>query len=80
MTRGVNELLTLVNNGTIGVDDVSLAHLSSCMFNPDSEPPDIIIRTSGESRLSDFLLYQVLETELSFFSANKSSINLLRLM
>ena len=36
------------------------------MYLPDMPDPDILIRTAGEKRLSNFLLYQLSYTELMF--------------
>lgn len=33
--------------------------LEKCMYSGEASEPDLIIRTSGEVRLSDFLLWQV---------------------
>lgn len=41
------------------VSDVSEALLSQCLYTSSSPNPDLLIRTSGEVRLSDFLLWQV---------------------
>lgn len=39
--------------------DVSESLLDQCLYSNHSPQPDILIRTSGEVRLSDFLLWQV---------------------
>lgn len=39
--------------------DVSESLLDKCLYTNHSPHPDILIRTSGEVRLSDFLLWQV---------------------
>jgi undecaprenyl diphosphate synthase len=37
------------------------------MYIPSMPDPDLLIRTAGEQRLSNFLLYQLSYTELMFF-------------
>lgn len=41
------------------LSDVSESLLSECLYSNNSPNPDLLIRTSGEVRLSDFLLWQV---------------------
>lgn len=41
------------------LSDVSESLLDKCLYTNHSPQPDILIRTSGEVRLSDFLLWQV---------------------
>uniref|UniRef100_A0A3P9L979 Alkyl transferase n=1 Tax=Oryzias latipes TaxID=8090 RepID=A0A3P9L979_ORYLA len=56
-------LTTRTNN-----NDVSEALLSECLYSNNSPNPDLLIRTSGEVRLSDFLLWQTSHSCLVFQS------------
>lgn len=47
-------------------EEVTEQSLSSCMFSADLPDPDLIIRTGGEVRLSNFLLWQAAYAELYF--------------
>ncbi|KAI5092371.1 dehydrodolichyl diphosphate synthase complex subunit DHDDS, partial [Silurus meridionalis] len=48
--------------------DVSEALLSQCLYTSNSPNPDLLIRTSGEVRLSDFLLWQTSHSCIVFQS------------
>jgi len=52
--------------GRMAVSDVSEQALAARMYAPDVPDPDLIIRTSGEIRLSNFLLWQAAYAELYF--------------
>jgi undecaprenyl diphosphate synthase len=41
----------------------------ACLYAPDMSEPDLVIRTSGEHRLSNFLLWQTAYSELVFCEA-----------
>ena len=56
----VNELLS--ENITKVDEDMFRSHL----YAPDIPDPDIVIRTSGEMRISNFLLWQIAYSELFF--------------
>lgn len=47
-------------------DHIDAAALGSYMYTPDLPDPDLVIRTSGETRLSGFLLWQAAYAEFSF--------------
>lgn len=39
--------------------DVTQSVVERCLLTEDAAPPDLLVRTSGETRLSDFMLWQV---------------------
>ncbi len=47
----------------VGEANIDEAMLDSAMYWPDMPDPDLIIRTSGEERLSGFLLWQAAYSE-----------------
>ncbi len=60
IVRGVNKAIAL---GLERVDETSFAKLLDLEDTPD---PDILIRTAGEKRISNFLLWNLAYTELFF--------------
>jgi undecaprenyl diphosphate synthase len=52
--------------GEIEVEDIDEAMFSASLMTADVPDPDLIIRTSGEYRLSNFLLWQASYSELYF--------------
>jgi undecaprenyl diphosphate synthase len=53
----------------IAPEDVTEAALAERLFAPELADPDLVIRTSGEQRLSNFLLWQSAYSELVFTDA-----------
>ncbi len=49
-----------------GRSEITESDISSCLYIPDLPEPDLIIRTSGERRLSNFLLWQCSYSEFFF--------------
>ena len=47
-------------------DEVDEAALVSCLYEPEMRDPDLVIRTSGERRISNFLLWQSAYAEYVF--------------
>ncbi|XP_047455766.1 dehydrodolichyl diphosphate synthase complex subunit DHDDS [Mugil cephalus] len=68
ITNAVREMAWGVEQGLIKASDVSEALLSECLYTSNSPDPDLLIRTSGEVRLSDFLLWQTSYSCLVFQS------------
>ncbi|KAG8588715.1 hypothetical protein GDO81_006070 [Engystomops pustulosus] len=58
VTNAVCEVARGVQEGLIEPRDVTENLLDQCLYTSHSPDPDLLIRTSGEVRLSDFLLWQ----------------------
>lgn len=59
-------LLKKINEGVIEPDLIDEESINRCLFTNNLPDPDILIRTSGEIRLSNFLLWQTAFSELYF--------------
>ena len=54
----MKKITKAVNEGTLKPSDISESLLERCLYTGFSPRPDLLVRTSGEVRLSDFLLWQ----------------------
>lgn len=52
--------------GELSVDDIDDSIIRENLYENDIPDPDLLIRTSGEQRISNFLLWQMAYTELYF--------------
>ena len=59
MTHSLREVVRAVEEGELEVDDIDEATIEQRLYTKDCPRPDLLIRTSGVKRLSDFLLWQV---------------------
>ena len=70
ITRAVKSLAKKVKDGALEPEDITEdaidAELFTGVYNADAPDPELIIRTSGELRLSNFLLWQSAYSELVF--------------
>ncbi len=55
-----------VASGRVSPDDIDADRFSGYLATADIPDPDLLIRTSGEQRISNFLLWQIAYTELVF--------------
>jgi tritrans,polycis-undecaprenyl-diphosphate synthase [geranylgeranyl-diphosphate specific] len=62
----VRQIASDVKAGRLDVRDVTDETISSRLYTRDLPDPDFIIRTSGEERVSNFLLWQMAYAELYF--------------
>lgn len=66
MVLSVQEIATQVQNGTLSLEDISEETISNHLMTSQLPDPDLLIRTSGELRLSNFLLWQLAYSEFWF--------------
>lgn len=66
ITNAVRSLAQDVLDGKIAVDDINEAMVSSRISTNGLPDPDLVLRTSGELRISNFLLWQMAYSELYF--------------
>lgn len=64
--KGVKKILKEVELGKISIDDIDEENFKNYLYTSGQPDPDLLIRPSGELRLSNFMLYQVAYTEFWF--------------
>lgn len=64
--RAVMAISEEVSNGKISSSDITEALISAHLDTKDMPDPDLLIRTSGELRLSNYLIWQLAYTEFYF--------------
>jgi undecaprenyl diphosphate synthase len=66
ITQAVRDLAGDAAEGRIDASAITAEHVTARLETSDWPPPDLLIRTSGEQRLSNFLLWQAAYAELLF--------------
>ena len=66
MIQAAKSIAMAVLQGTMLVEDINEEVISSYMTTAQMPDPDLLIRTSGELRISNFLLWQLAYSELYF--------------
>ena len=64
--RAVKEIAKKVETGEIKADDIDLKDIDGNLYTAGQPDPDLIIRPSGEYRLSNFLIWQAAYSEFWF--------------
>ena len=62
--NAIKDLLKDVKKDTIGLEDINYDIFSDYLCTKNIPDPELLIRTSGEMRISNFLLWQIAYTEL----------------
>ena len=66
--RGVKAIAREISEGNISEAEVNASLFQKYLYTADAPDPDLLIRTSGEERISNFLLWQMAYTEFYFDS------------
>lgn len=66
MVRAMRKMVADHDNGKLSVDDISEEVFAGYLDTRDLPDPDLLIRTSGEQRLSNYLLWQLAYSEFYF--------------
>lgn len=64
--QAVQKISTKVKNGELSEEEITEEVFENHLYTKDIPPVDLLIRTSGEVRISNFLLWQIAYSELQF--------------
>ena len=66
IVAAARKLAALAQNGGLNVKDIDVEMFSDMLYTKDIPDPDLLIRTSGEMRISNYLLWQLSYSEFYF--------------
>ncbi|MBL1146340.1 MAG: isoprenyl transferase [Pseudomonadota bacterium] len=66
LIRAVHNIAQAAQQGEISLEEIDEELISKHLMTKDIPDPDLLIRTSGEQRISNFLLWQIAYTEFYF--------------
>jgi undecaprenyl diphosphate synthase len=66
IVEATKKIAQAVKDGTVEIEQISQDLFSQALYTADLPDPDLVIRTSGEIRLSNFMLWQLSYAELFF--------------
>lgn len=64
ITEAIQKLAREVQEGRLSCSEIDESRIQKMLYTADLPDPDLLIRTSGEMRLSNFLLWQISYTEI----------------
>ncbi|KAL7744839.1 hypothetical protein ACLKA6_007130 [Drosophila palustris] len=66
ITQAVETVMKHYEDDGMPPTDINERLLEACLYTRHSPPPDLVFRTSGETRLSDFMMWQIKSSVLYF--------------
>lgn len=63
---GIRNIVSEIESGNLDQNDINETTLSKYLYTSEIPDPDLLIRTGGEKRLSNFMLYQIAYSEFDF--------------
>lgn len=66
ITEAIKQIATLVKNGEVEPEEINDQLITDYLTTKNIPDPDLLIRTSGEIRISNYLLWQIAYSELYF--------------
>ena len=66
LVKAMKEIASDVKDDKLSIDDINEDTITSHLYTSNLPPVDLMIRTSGEQRLSNYLLYQLAYSEFIF--------------
>ena len=75
IVRAIKSIAEKVKEDEINIEDITEQTISDNLYTKDQPDPDLLIRTSGEIRLSNFLPWQLVYTEFVFVEKNWPDFN-----
>ena len=70
IVKAVKNIAKEVKSGNVNIEDINEKMISDNLYTKGMPDPDLLIRTSGELRLSNFLPWQVVYSEFLFIDKN----------
>lgn len=64
--QAVRQIAEEVNSGKLSLNDINVDKFTKYLYTRDIPDPDLVIRTSGEKRISNYLLWQTAYSEFYF--------------
>ncbi len=66
LTDAVKAIAAEITAGTLNADNINQDTVKAHLYQPEVPDPDLLVRTGGDCRISNFLLWQIAYAELFF--------------